>query len=311
LLGIGLSLVVDSTAWFARVESATVRIDPDGTVVVFAGSASAGHRHDIVYREVVRSRLPVSPEHIRVVEGDTDAMYDSEGTMGSRTTQTAGSAVLASTELLVTRLRDLAANQLEAAADDIVFHDGRGFGVRGVPSSVRTLAQLVASSTDGVEATCVYEQAGASYPAAAHLSVVEVDRDTGRVVPVRHVAVTDCGTVIDAASARGQVIGATVQGIAQALYEESVFDADGNPRNASFAEYGVPSAADVPMIETAFLETPSPQNPLGAKGVGEIGMIGAPVAVQNAVVDAVRHLGVRHLDMPCTPEKVWAAIHGG
>jgi carbon-monoxide dehydrogenase large subunit len=120
--------------------------------------------------------------------------------------------------------------------------------------------------------------------------------------------VTDSGRLVDPPSARAQVVGATVQGIAQALYEEAVFDADGNPRTSSFADYGIPSAAEVPMIETHFLETPTPLNPLGAKGVGEIGMVGAPVAVQNAVVDALRHLGVRHLDMPCTPERVWSAL---
>jgi carbon-monoxide dehydrogenase large subunit len=172
-----------------------------------------------------------------------------------------------------------------------------------------TFAQLVASTKEPIEASCVYEQSGATYPAAAHLSVVEIDVDTGKVVPIRHVAVTDCGVVLDADSARSQVIGATAQGISQALYEEFVFDEDGNPLTNSFADYAMPSAVEIPAIETHFIETPSPRNPLGAKGVGEIGMIAAPVAVQNAVIDAVRHLGVQHLDMPCTPEKVWAAIN--
>jgi carbon-monoxide dehydrogenase large subunit len=138
--------------------------------------------------------------------------------------------------------------------------------------------------------------------------VVEIDRETGRVVPLRHVAVTDCGRVLDPPSAHAQVVGASVQGIAQALYEEAVYDDAAAPRSTSFAEYGIPSAADVPWIEAHFHETLTPRNPLGAKGVGEIGMIGAPVAVQNAVVDALRPFGVRHLDMPCTPAKVFAAM---
>ena len=308
LLGIGLSLVVDSTAWFARIESAAVRMDLDGTLTVLAGSAPTGQQHDVLYREIVRSVLPVSPEEVRVIEGDTDAWSTSEGTMGSRTAQTAGSAVLGATEALADELRRHAAEQLEANPIDVVFYEGRGFGVSGVPSSARPLSQIASKIGTPVERSCVHEQPGASYPSAAHLSLVEVDSETGRVTPVRHFAVTDCGRVLDPSSARGQVIGATAQGIAQALYEEAVFDVDGTPRNTSFADYGVPSAFEVPPIEAHFLETLSPHNPLGAKGIGEIGMVAAPGAVQNAVVDAVRHLGVRHLNMPCTPLKVWTAI---
>ncbi|HZQ57494.1 MAG TPA: xanthine dehydrogenase family protein molybdopterin-binding subunit [Acidimicrobiales bacterium] len=310
-LGIGVALVVDSTAWFSRVESAAVRADADGTVVVRAGTASAGQRHDALYRAIVRSVLPVGDDEVRVVEGDTGEWDASEGTMGSRTTQMGGGAVLEAAHTVAAVLRRLAAEALEASADDIVAHPGRGFGVRGVPSSALGVAALVARARQPVEAACTYEQPGASYPAAAHLSVVEVDTETGAVVALRHVAVTDCGRVIDAASARAQVIGATVQGIAQALYEEAVFDADGTPRCASLAEYGVPAAADVPPIEVHFIETPSPRNPLGAKGVGEIGMLAAPAAVMNAVTDALRPLGASHIDMPCTPQAVWAALSAG
>jgi carbon-monoxide dehydrogenase large subunit len=307
-MGIGVALVVDSTAWFSRVESAALHVEPDGVLVVRAGTASAGQRHDAMYRAIVRSVIPVGEDEVRVVEGDTAAWAASEGTMGSRTVQMGGGAVLEAAHTVDAALRRLAADELEARADDIVFHAGCGYGVRGVPSSALALATLAARAHAPVEAACTYEQPGASYPAAAHLSVVEVDTGTGRVVPVRHVAVTDCGRVIDAASAHAQVTGATVQGIAQALYEEAVFDGDGAPRNASFAEYGIPGAPDVPPIEVHFVETPSPRNPLGAKGVGEIGMLAAPAAVVNAVVDALRPLGVRHLDMPCTPQAVWSAL---
>jgi carbon-monoxide dehydrogenase large subunit len=261
-----------------------------------------------MYRAVVRSVIAVRPEDIRVIEGDTRAWDASDGTMGSRTAQMGGGAVLGAVRTVDGQLRDLAARELEAGAEDIVFHDGAGYGVRGVPSRALGLAELVARARETVEASCTYEQPGAAYPAAAHLSVVEVDPETGAVVPVRHVAVTDCGRVLDEASARGQVIGATVQGIAQALYEHVVFDGDGTPCNASFADYGIPGAADVPPIEVHFLETPTPRNPLGAKGVGEIGMLAAPAAVLNAVVDALRPFGVRHIDMPCTPEAVWTTL---
>jgi aerobic carbon-monoxide dehydrogenase large subunit len=308
LLGVGVSLVVDSTAWFSRDEGSAVSVEPDGTVLVRTGSTSSGQQHHVVYRQLVQSLLPVAGEHIRVVEGDTGRWDMSAGTMGSRTAQLAGTAVLRATEQVAEQLRRLAADQLEADVADIVVHPGSGFGVRGVPASARTLRELLAATTAAVEAGCLHQQPGATYPAAAHLSVVEVDVDTGRVRATRHVAVTDCGRVLDRPSAHAQVVGATVQGIAQALHEEAVFDEIGSPITGSFVDYGIPSAADVPSIEAHFVETPSPHNPLGAKGVGEIGMIAAPVAVQNAVVDAVRHLGVRHLDMPCTPARVWAAL---
>ncbi len=309
LLGIGVSFVIDSTAWFSRTEGAAIHINDDGKIVVLTGSASAGQQHGNLYRSLVQRLFPVPSDQIIVVEGDTDQWSQSDGTMGSRTAQLAGTAVLRSVERLHEALLDRAAHNFEAATEDIVIYPGGQVGVRGVPSRSLTFAQLVTSTKEPIEASCLYEQSGATYPAAAHLSVVEVDVETGRVVPIRHVAVTDCGVVLDSDSARSQVIGATAQGISQALYEEFLFDEDGNPLTNSFADYALPSAAEIPAIETHFIETPSPRNPLGAKGVGEIGMIAAPVAVQNAVIDAVRHLGVQHMDMPCTPEKVWAAIN--
>jgi carbon-monoxide dehydrogenase large subunit len=308
LLGIGVSMVVDSTAWFARTEGAEVAVLADGTVEVRTGSAATGQRHDRMLRTIVRASLPVAEADIHVVEGDTDRWSESDGTMGSRTAQLAGTAVQRAAETVAERLRRLAAELLEADPADVVVHGELGFGVRGVPASVRSVRSLVAAHGASIEASCVHEQPGAAYPAAAHVSVVEVDVETGAVRPLRHVAVTDCGRVLDAASAHGQVVGATAQGIAQALYEQAVFAPDGTPRTASFADYGIPSPAELPPIEAHFLETPSPRNPLGAKGVGEIGMVAAPVAVQNAVVDALRGRGVRHLDMPCTPERVAAAL---
>jgi carbon-monoxide dehydrogenase large subunit len=307
-LGLGVAIVVDSTAWFARTEGAAVELESDGTVVVRTGSVAAGQHHADMYKAIVRSILPVPAASVRIIEGDTDVWSQSDGSMGSRTAQTAGSAVLRATEHVASRVRELAAAMLEAAPADIIFDEDGAIGVRGVPAHALSLRDILASADDAVEASWVHEQAAATYPSAAHLSVVEVDLDTGRVVPIRHVAVTDCGTVLDPPSARAQVIGGTVQGIAQALYEEAVFNDQGSLLTATFADYGIPSAAEIPAIESHFLATPTERNPLGAKGVGEIGMVAAPVAVQNAVVDAVRHVGVRHFDMPCTPEKVWRAV---
>jgi carbon-monoxide dehydrogenase large subunit len=313
LLGIGTALVVDSTAWFARTESAGISLAADGVLEVRVGTASAGQRHDALYRAVVRSVIPVADAQVRVIESDTAAWAESDGTMGSRTAQMGGGAVWHAARDLDAHLRTLAARELEASPADIVFHTetatATGYGVRGVPSRALTLSALARAAGGGTpEARCTYHQPGAAYPAAAHLSVVEVDVETGSVRAVRHVAVTDCGTLLDPQSAHDQVVGATVQGIAQALFEEAVFDADGAPRNASLADYAMPTAADVPSVEAHFRTTPSPRNPLGAKGVGEIGMLAAPVAVQNAVVDALRPFGVRHLDVPCTPERVWSAL---
>ena len=266
----------------------------------------------------------MGPGRIEVIEADTACTPEGDGTMGSRSTQLAGTAVRRAAEVVLAKARRAAAQLLEAAEDDVVFHDG-ALGVRGVPARTVTLGELAARArvgsfdagsdpdgdggeTAGLTARCVFEQSDAAYPSAAHLSVVEVDPQAGRVVPVRHVAVTDCGRVIDPVSAEGQVVGATVQGIAQALAEHAQHADDGTPLATSLAEYLVPSAAEVPSIETYWVSTPTPRNPLGAKGVGEIGMLAAPAAVHNAAVDAVAHLGVRHLDLPCTPETVWRAI---
>lgn len=311
-LGIGVATVVDSTAWFARTEPVRVAIDRDGTVRVFAATASAGQQHAAAFVSIVRSVLPVPAERVLVVEGDT-AHLESAGTSGSRSLQLAGSAIRAASEVLLDALRHHAADALEAAPEDVVLDDGR-FVVRGSPAArAVSFADALAfahdrDGTDVLDARCVYEQPHPTYPTAAHLSVVEVDVETGGVRALRHVAVTDCGVVVDEVGARGQVVGATAQGIAQALYEQVVYGEDGTPRNASFAEYLLPAATEQPPIEAHFLPTVGTTNRLGAKGVGEIGMVAAPAAVWNAVVDALRPFGVDHVELPCTPERVRQAI---
>jgi carbon-monoxide dehydrogenase large subunit len=312
LLGIGLATVVDSTAWASRSEGARVHVEPEGTVVVTVATASAGQEHGVALAALVAEVLPVEPAAVVVIEGDTDLLDAGGGTSGSRSVQLAGVAVHRAATDVAAAARRLTAHLLEAAEADIVIEPGVGFAVRGVPASVVTLARVAAldGAAAELDASCLYEQSEPTHPAAAHLSVVEVDVDTGRVRARRHVAVTDAGRIVDPPAARGQVEGAVVQGIAQALYEEMSYDDAGNPLTTSLAEYLVPSAAEVPAIEALLVESTSPINPLGAKGIGEIGMVGAPGAVQNAVVDALAHLGVRHIDMPCTPEKVWRALNG-
>ena len=230
--------------------------------------------------------------------------------------QLAGSAIRGAALTVLEQARERAAQLLEASTHDIVVERGR-FIVRGVPARGVTLAELASGGGGDQPLTAHhrFDQPDATYTRAAHLSVVTVDVDTGRVTPLRHHVVTDCGRVVDPPSATGQVVGASVQGIAQALYEELAHDPDGNPLTTTLADYLVPTAADVPAVTTSFAETDPTgagshdrRNPLNARGVGEIGMVGAPAAVHGAVLDALTHLGVRHLEMPCTPERVWRAV---
>ena len=325
LLGIGVATVLDSTAWAARSESVSVAVGLDGVVEVVTGSSSCGQEHKVVFARLVQRHLPVSIGDVRVIEGDTGRAPTGDGSVGSRTIQIAGTAVLQAAEQVANKARRVAAEVLEVDEADVVAYEGVGFGVRGEPSWALSLGRLATAATDGplaeaaedagnvdgaLSARCLFDQGEPTHPSAAHLAVVAVDPETGKVTHLRHVAVTDCGEVMDAPSAAGQVVGATVQGSSQALFEEALYDEDGNPLTTTLAEYAVPSAADVPPVEAYFVVTPSDRNALGAKGVGEIGMLAAPVAVQNAVIDALSHLGVRHIDIPCTPEKVWRSING-
>jgi carbon-monoxide dehydrogenase large subunit len=214
--------------------------------------------------------------------------------------------------LVVERAKELAADMLEAAPEDmVVTGDGR-LGVAGVPSRALEWAEVARTASERGEPLMVQHdtaEAGSTFPFGSHIAVVEVDTETGRVVPVKHVAVDDCGVIVNPLLVDGQVHGGLASGIAQALWEQFLYDAEGNPITSTLAEYAIPSAAELPSFTTAHTETPSPTNELGAKGIGESATVGSTPAVQNAVVDALSHLGVRHIDMPCTPERVWRAIN--
>jgi carbon-monoxide dehydrogenase large subunit len=251
------------------------------------------------------------------VHSDTDAVDKGHGTVGSRSMQHGGSAVHEAAVSVRNKARDLAAHLLEADAHDIVFASGT-VAVAGVPGRALSWADLSAAAADssklpegmdpGLSAEADFAGSG-SYPFGAHLAVAEVDTETGDARLVAFFAVDDCGRIINPLLAEGQIHGGIAQGVGQALFEEVLFDSDGNPRTASLVDYAIPSIGEIPNVVTETTETPSPNNPLGAKGVGESGTIGSTPAVQNAVVDAVAHLGVRQIDMPLTPERVWAAIH--
>ena len=311
LLGIGLSVYVEVTATGSPTEFASVEARPDGELLVLAGTAAHGQGHETAYAQIVADTLGVPLDAVRVVEGDTGQVARGDGTSGSRSVQLAGSAVLEASRTLLERGRRLAGELLEASPEDVVPLDGGLLGVRGVPGSGLSWSRLAAAAAERGEGPLREEHdafAEASYPFGAHVAVVEVDLDTGEARLIRHVAVDDCGVQVNPKLVEGQVHGGIAQGAAQALFEEVVHDAEGSQLTASLLDYAMPTANELPTFETDHTVTPSPQNPLGAKGIGESGTIGSTPAVQNAVVDALAHLGVRHLDMPLTPERVWRAI---
>jgi aerobic carbon-monoxide dehydrogenase large subunit len=308
LLGIGLCTYVEVTGGGPPVEYGSVRVHQDGSVLVRAGTTASGQGHETTYAQLVAERLQVPMDRIEVVHSDTGLVPSGGGTVGSRSMQMGGAAVEVACVEVIKRAKDLAADLLEVDPVDLEVGEG-GLRVRGVPRPAVTWAALAERAGDSeLGAEVNYKQAGFTFPFGAHVAVVEVDGETGEARLVRHIAVDDCGNVLNPLLAQGQQHGGIAQGAAQALFEEVVFDADGNPRTVSLLDYCVPTANELPRFETDRTVTPTPLNPLGVKGIGESGTIGAGAAVHNAVIDALSHLGVRHLDMPMTPEKVWNAI---
>jgi aerobic carbon-monoxide dehydrogenase large subunit len=303
-LGIGVSVFVEITGGSAFAEDASVEVHPDGAVTVLTGTSPHGQGHATAWAMLAAEHLGVPLERITVRHGDTDLVPVGRGTMGSRSLQTGGVAVHRAAGELVELAKRRAADLLEASVDDLEVVGG-AVAVRGTGASV-ALAELAGRERLRVDA--VFDGGGPTFPFGAHLAAVEVDVETGRAVVRDIVTVDDAGTVLNPLLCGGQREGGIAQGIAQALLEEVLHDADGNPLTATLADYAFPSAADLPDPTLLDMATPTPLNPLGAKGIGEAGTIGATPAVQSAVVDAVAHLGVRHIDMPTSPLRVWEAI---
>jgi len=311
-LGIGLSVYVEITALGGGAEYGSVQIRPDGSALVLTGSNPYGQGHHTAWAMLVSERLGIDMDRIEVVHGDTDLVPTGSITGGSRSVQIAGAAVYDAAAKVLDQAMARSADLLEASVDDIVLGTddlaGR-FHVAGTPSISLGWDDLAAAQPDQeLLGLSDFAASGPTFPFGAHCAVVEVDTETGHVELVRLIAVDDAGTILNPLLAEGQVHGGLAQGAAQALLEEVRFDADGNPTTANFADYAVITATELPAFERVAMETPTPLNELGAKGIGESGTIGATPAVQNAVVDALAPFGVRHLDMPATPERVWRAI---
>jgi len=314
-LGIGICSYVEVTGWGS--EFASVDADDQGTFTVLTGTSPQGQGHETAWAQIVADTLGVSFDAVTVRHSDTLLVPRGEGTMGSRSLQVGGSAVLRASLALLDKARRLAAHLLGTSESDIRRLDGR-IGVGGAPELSLSWAELAAAAADpsslppgmetGLRAQNDFEMEDSTYPFGAHIAVVEVDTETGKVKLVRHVAVDDCGRRINPMLVDGQIHGGIAQGAAQALFESFVYDELGNPLTSSLATYAMPSAAELPSFVTVPLATPTARNPLGAKGVGEGGTIGAGPAVHNAVIDALSHLGIRHIDMPMSPDRVWRAI---
>jgi carbon-monoxide dehydrogenase large subunit len=299
-------------------ESVTIRVLATGKVEVVSGSTPHGQGHDTSWSQIVADQLGVPFEDVTVLHGDTRIAVRGLDTYGSRSLAVGGVAMVMACQKVRDKAKLVAAHMLECAPTDVEFTDG-AFRVRGNPDQAKTLAEIsgavfVAHNLpDGMEPTldseATYDPANFSFPHGTHLVAAEVDTETGRVSIRKYVAVDDVGRVINPLIVEGQIHGGVVQGLAQALYEEAVYDESGNLLSGSFAEYLLPSAADVPSIVVDRTETPAPGHPLGIKGVGEAGTIASTPAIVNAVVDALRPRGVHDIAMPLTPERVWKAAN--
>ena len=297
--------------------SAEIRIHPTGKAIARFGTKSQGQGHETTYAQILAEELGLPAEDIQVEEGDTDTAPYGLGTYASRSTPTAGAAGAMAARKIKAKAKKIAAHLLEVGEDDLEWNVDR-FQVKGAPDKSKTIQDIAfAAYTNhpqgmeaGLEAVDYYDPPNLTFPFGSYIAVVDIDAGTGEVKVRRFVAIDDCGNIINPMIVEGQIHGGLTQGLAPALFEEIVYDENGQNLTGTLADYLVPTAVESPKWETGHTVTPSPHHPLGAKGVGESPTVGAPPAIANAVVDALWHLGVRHLDIPITPEKVWAALRG-
>ena len=319
MCGLGPSQVAGAVGFGGGLwESAIVRFHPSGKVNVMIGTSPHGQGEETTFAQVISDELGVPVDDIEVLHGDTDNTPMGWGTYGSRTTAVSGAAVALSARKIKDKARELAAHLLEASADDIEYSDGRFF-VRGSPDRAQSIQDIALMANvawnmpqgmePGLEATTFYDPPNFTYPFGAHVALVEVDVNRGTIDLKRYIAVDDCGLQINPMIVEGQVHGGVVQGVGQALWEGAVYDENGQLLTGSMLDYALPRADVLPDLEVHSTSTPSPHHPLGVKGVGETGAIASTVTVYNAVIDALKPLGVQSIEMPLTPERVWRAIH--
>lgn len=330
LLGIGVAAFLDKSGTgpskqlstrgglHGGFESATVRVHSDGKVTLFSGSHSHGQGHSITFAAIAADRLGIPVDDIEVVQGDTDQVPYGNGTWGSRSASVGGSAIYRASDKIIVKAKRLAAHLLETTNDDLSYENGI-FSARSKNQTI-TFAEVAEAAyhgarypddrdfEPGLEVTIFYDPPDLNDPEAMHLAVVEVDRGTGRVKVRQYFTVDDMGTIINPMIIEGQVHGGLAQGIGQAMMEHVIYDETGQLLSATFMDYAMPRATDMPPLASDYLCTPAPSNPLGVKGGSETGTIGPPAAIGNAVVDALWHLGVRRIELPITPYSVWRAI---
>ena len=300
-------------------EMGGIRVHATGKVTALTGAHSHGQGHETTFAQIVADQFGISVDDVDVVHGDTAVISNGMGTYGSRSTSVGGSALVRSADKVKTKMRKIAAHQLEARFEDVIYDADLGKAyVKGVPDKAKSFGELAFAAytahnlpddiEPGMEEDTYYDPANFTYPNSIHIAQVEVDRETGEITIQRYIAIDDVGKVINPMLVEGQVVGGVVQGIGQALSEHGIYGDDGQLISGSLLDYAIPRASRLPHIETGRTETPSPHNPLGVKGVGEMGTIASTPTIVNAVMDALAPLGVRHIDMPLTPEKVWRAM---
>ena len=315
LRGLGIANAIERAAP-PGVETAEIRFDPSGTVTILSGTTHQGQGHTTMYTQLLCDRLGLEAYQVRVIEGDTDRLAYGMGAGGSRSSAMGSAALMMAADKIVEKASRIAAQIMEAAIDDIEFADGT-FTIAGTDRSV-SLAEVVSNAfaganlpegmEPGMMAHAAYHGKVPSYPNGCHICEVEIDPETGVVEMMNYVVVDDFGTILNPLLVHGQVHGGVAQGVGQILLENAVYDGDGQLLTASFMDYGMPRADDFSNVEVQANTVPTATNPLGVKGVGEAGCVGAMPATMNAVIDALTPLGIRDLDMPTSPARIWAAI---
>jgi carbon-monoxide dehydrogenase large subunit len=318
LRGIGLSNTIERAA-AGGFEAAEIRFDKSGAATLLAGSVTQGQGHETIFKQIMCDRLGVDPDEVHYIQGDTDQVFVGEGTGGSRSATLGGSAVDIAAQRITTKGKAIAAHLLKLDAADVNFADGvfsspktnRTLTIKEVAKEAMEPTRLPKDMDVGLIATATYVAPVQNFPNGCHICELEIDEDTGEVEIVRYSVVDDVGTVINPLLLKGQIVGGVAQGVGQILMEDIQFDGDGQILTGSFMDYAMPRATDISAVEVKSNPVPTRTNPLGVKGAGEAGCVGAMPAVANALVDALSHLGIRHIEMPATPERLWRAIHHG